>query len=68
MSIITKLEQMLCPHEHHMNTSGEVRCAMCGHINQPLASRRHTRGTLVALVIVWTLCLVGLASLIWEAA
>ncbi|GHA05398.1 hypothetical protein [Oceanisphaera arctica] len=67
MSIITKLEQMLCPHEHHLAASGEVRCAMCGHVNRPLG-RRATRNALLVLALVWASCLLGLACLIREAA
>lgn len=66
MSIINHLEQMLCPHDHHRDPDGVVRCCMCGHTTQPRRTVR--RGSLAIAAAAWLLAITALAALIVEVA
>lgn len=61
--IYWKWEQALCPHEHHRDERGIVRCCMRGHIANKKRSRVRSRTVYcIALALIIIPIAVSLAA------
>lgn len=60
--MLNRIEQMLCPHEHHRGPDGIVRCCMCGHTTNPKPNMKSITLYGLALLLIAGATLAALAA------